>query len=81
MIFRVELYGRLREVGLGEIVELELGKNPKAFEVLAALARRMGSKAELLQGAALATESEILASQAPVPGTGRLAALPPVCGG
>lgn len=80
MMLRVELYGRLREAGLGESAELELGASPRAREVLKALSRLMGDKGYLLEGAVLASENEVLGPSAPVP-RGRLAALPPVCGG
>ncbi len=78
---RVELFGRLREAGLGDCVELEVEAGWRAAEVLAAVARRLGAAAALVEGAALATEEEVLAPGAEVPAEGRLAALPPVCGG
>lgn len=74
----IELYGRLREAGA--CVELELPEGCSAADALAALKDKLGPKAALLEGAVLATESAVLASGDAVP-EGRLAALPPVCGG
>lgn len=81
MKVRVELYGRLSEAGLGKSVELKLRGKPKSRELLEALAARLGPQARLLQGAALATERELLGASDPIPSRGRLAVLPPVCGG
>jgi len=78
---RVELYGRLREAGFGGSVALEVAPDARAGDVLAALARRLGARRGLLTGAALATGEAVLAAGEPVPSRGRLAALPPVCGG
>lgn len=71
----VELYGRLREHG-GSLT-LELPEGASAGSALAELGRRLGGAAA---GAVLATESAVLASEDRLP-SGRLAALPPVCGG
>ncbi|MBI4424479.1 MAG: MoaD/ThiS family protein [Elusimicrobia bacterium] len=80
MTRRVELYGRLRDAGAGQAVELEVPPGASARDVLAALARRLGAGASL-QGVALATDAAVLPPDAEVPAAGRLAALPPVCGG
>lgn len=80
MTVRVELYGRLRDAGLGPAVELEVADGARARDVLAALARRLPEPG-WLGGAVLASEDEVLAADGEVPGGVRLAALPPVCGG
>lgn len=77
---RVELYGRLKEQ-LGETLELEVPADLRADELLSRLARQMGRRGRFLQGSVLATENEILEGTMPVPASGRLALLPPVCGG
>ncbi len=77
----IELYGVLKEGGLGATVELELAESATAAETLARLKALFADKAALLQGAVLATENEILAAGDPLPASRRLAALPPVCGG
>lgn len=76
----IELYGRLRDAGLGPGVEVELREGASAAEALAALRAAFGPRASLLDGAALATESAVLSPEEPAAGA-RLAALPPVCGG
>lgn len=81
MTRRVDLYGRLRGAGLGDSVDLEVGSTTTAQEVLFELARRFGAAKGLLQGSALATESEVLPATSLVPPSGALAVLPPVCGG
>lgn len=81
MLIQIELYGRLREAGLGDKVEIDVAEGLSAGEILAALARRLGENGDLLAGAALATESEVLSPSAPAPAGARLAVLPPVCGG
>lgn len=77
----VELYGRLRDAGLGASVELELPERARAKDALAALASSLGSRGALLEGVVLATESAVLSADDGLPAEGRLAALPPVCGG
>ena len=77
---RVELYGRLRDAGAGDSVELEVRPGAAAAEVLEALERALGGSG-VLAGAVLATDSAVLSSSEPVPEGCRLAALPPVCGG
>lgn len=78
---KIRLYGRLREAGAGDCVELTLAPESTAAEALARLAELLGPKAGLLKGAALATGTEILRSGDLLPKKGLLAALPPVCGG
>jgi hypothetical protein len=77
---KIELYGRLRDAGLGGSVSVELPKGASAREALAILKMALGRKAVLLRGCVLATGDEILASTDALP-PGRLAVLPPVCGG
>lgn len=77
----MELYGRLRDCGLGDAAELALAEKATAAQALEALARLAGAKGRFVEGAVLATESEILAPGAEVPAGARLAALPPVSGG
>ncbi len=76
----VELYGRLRDAAASP-VELELPEGATAAQTLAALRAKLGAQGALLDGAALASESVVLAAEDAVPKGGRLAALPPVCGG
>lgn len=75
---RIELYGRLREAAEG--VEVELAPGATAKTALEAIGKAIG-RPELLKGAVLATDSEVLDGSAAVPAGGRLAVLPPVCGG
>ena len=77
----VELYGRLREAASEPAVEVELSEGATAKDALEALRAALGAKASLLEGAALASEDAVLGSKDPLPKEGRLAALPPVCGG
>lgn len=81
MKVRVELYGRLREAGLGESVELDIGPGARASGIIEGLVLLLGQKGDRLEGAAVATETEVLSGASPVPLKGRLAVLPPVCGG
>lgn len=76
----IELYGRLRDAGVGPAVEVELEEGATAAQALEALRRALGAKGALLEGSALACESAVLRTSDPLP-EGRLAALPPVCGG
>lgn len=78
---RVELYGRLRDAGLGSSVELDLPARASARQALLALREALGRRGALLDGCALATGEDVLAPNDPVPARGALAALPPVCGG
>ncbi len=80
MKITIELYGRLRDAGLGHAVEVELGEGATARDALAALRQAFGARAALLEGVALATGEAVLAAQDAVPDAA-LAALPPVCGG
>ena len=80
MIVRVELYGRLREAGLGDEIKLQFARRPKACEVIEELKRRLGKNGEILKGSALASQTAVLQLSQRIP-TGRLAVLPPVCGG
>ena len=81
MIVTIELYGRLRDAGLGNCVEVELPEKATAAEALAGLRRKLGERGAWLDGTALASDSEVLAPEATLPHAARLAALPPVCGG
>jgi molybdopterin converting factor small subunit len=78
---RIELYGRLRDAGLGDHAVVALPERATARQALAALKDALGRRAALLAGCALATDDEILVSSDTLPKAGRLAALPPVCGG
>jgi molybdopterin converting factor small subunit len=77
---KIELYGRLRDAGHGSVVNLDLPKDVTVRQTLAALKTVFGPKAALLHGCALAGSDEILSSSDLLP-EGRLAVLPPVCGG
>lgn len=77
---KIELYGRLRDAGLGDSLVLDLPRSTSARQALALVKAVLGRKASLLEGCALATDDEILSSSDPIP-SGRLALLPPVCGG
>mgnify|MGYP001612080807 CR=1 FL=1 len=77
---KIELYGRLRDAGFGAAVGVDLPNAATARQALSALKAAFGAKAPLLVGCALATGDEVLAPSERLPG-GRLAVLPPVCGG
>lgn len=77
---KIELYGRLRDAGLGSAVLVDLPKAATARQALSVLKSTFRAKAPLLQGCALATAEEILSPSDELP-SGRLALLPPVCGG
>ncbi len=77
---KIELYGRLRDAGLGSAVEVVLPKNATAGRALTVLKSSFGRKAALLTGCVIATGDDVLSSSDALPG-GRLAVLPPVCGG
>lgn len=77
---KIELYGRLRDAGLGSAVLIDLPKAVTARQALSVLKSTFGAKASLLQGCALATDEEVLSPSDALP-AGRLALLPPVCGG
>jgi molybdopterin converting factor small subunit len=81
MTIFVELYGRLRDAGLESPVELELPHGATAAQALSALKDKLGAEATRLAGAALASETQVLAADEKIPQGGRLAALPPVSGG
>ena len=76
----IELYGLLKEAG-GPTVEVELPDDATAADALAALKAVFKDRGGSLTGAALASEDSVLASTDRLPRSGRLAALPPVCGG
>ncbi|MDP3543730.1 MAG: hypothetical protein Q8T11_14775 [Elusimicrobiota bacterium] len=77
---KIELYGRLRDAGFGAAVSVDVPQNATARQALSVLKSAFGEKASLLQGCALATGEEVLAAGDTLP-SGRLALLPPVCGG
>ncbi len=77
---KIELYGRLRDAGLGSSVVLEMPAAATARQALSVLKTSFGRKAALLDGCVLATGDEVLSSADELP-AGRLALLPPVCGG
>lgn len=76
----IELYGRLKDAGYGACITLDLPPAATARQALAALKKKFGAKASLLEGCALATGEEVLSPSDRIL-KGRLAALPPVCGG
>lgn len=76
----IALYGRLRDAELGSSVSVVLPKNASVRQALSVLKSSFGRKAVLLDGCVLATNDEVLASTDELP-SGRLAVLPPVCGG
>ena len=77
----IELYGRLRDANLGSTLSVELAPMATARQALTALRSALGAKASLLSGCVLAGADNVLASSDLVPKKGRLAVLPPVCGG
>ena len=77
---RINLYGRLRDAGLGSSVSVELPKSATARQALSVLKTAFGKKSPLLHGCVLATGDEVLSSSDALP-SGLLAVLPPVCGG
>lgn len=77
---RIELYGRLRDLGLGSAVSLALPRNADARAAVAAMKARLGPRATALTGCVLASGESVLAPGDRIP-AGRLALLPPVCGG
>jgi hypothetical protein len=81
VLLRIELYGCLKDGGLGDFAEVEVAPGSTARQALEALSLRLGKRAVLAQAAVLATDSLILRPEEEVPADARLAALPPVCGG
>lgn len=77
---KIALYGRLRDAGLGSAVVLDMPEAATARQALAALKAAFGAKAALLDGCVIATGDEVLSSSDKLP-DGRVALLPPVCGG
>ncbi len=78
---KVGLYGRLRDAGLGEAVELDVEPGQTAAELLEILKARLGPVAALAAGAVVATDDEVLPASSRLPESGGLSVLPPVCGG
>jgi len=81
MVLRIELYGCLKDGGLGDFAEVEVSAGATSRQTLEALSARLGKRAALAQAAVLATDFRILRADETVPADARLAALPPVCGG
>ncbi len=77
---KIELYGRLRDAGFGQSVSVTLPPSATARQAMAALTDSFGPKAALLKSCVLAASDEVLALSDRLP-SGRLAVLPPVCGG
>lgn len=77
---KIELYGRLREAGFGAAVALDLPRPATVRQAFHALKAAFGAKAALLDGCALAGDDTVLRAAERLP-PGRLAVLPPVCGG
>ncbi|MEK7390407.1 MAG: hypothetical protein AAB036_12005 [Elusimicrobiota bacterium] len=76
----IELYGRLRDAGLGASLRVDIPAGANVRGALKALKISLGAKASLIDGCALATADAVLADGDRLP-SGRLALLPPVCGG
>ena len=74
----IELYGRLRDAGRGAAVRADLPPRATARQVLDALRPALGQS---LAGCVLAAADRLLGPSERVPARGRLAVLPPVCGG
>lgn len=77
----IELYGRLRDAGAGDSISIELAPRATARQALAGLKKALGRRGGLVDGCSLATDEDVLLPSDPIPAEGRLAALPPVCGG
>jgi hypothetical protein len=77
----IMLFGRLRDAGLGDSVKVPLPPRATARQALAALKKALGRKGGLVDGCSLATDEDVLLASDSIPPQGRLAALPPVCGG
>jgi hypothetical protein len=80
MTRKIELYGRLKDAGFGPTISLALPPNATARHALLALKAAFGPKSALLASCVLAGADEVLAPAERLP-AGRLAVLPPVCGG
>ena len=78
---KIQLFGRLRDAGLGGSVVVILPPRATACQALDALKAALGGRGALLTGCALATGTSVLGPAERVPAAGPLAALPPVCGG
>lgn len=74
---KIELYGRLKDAGFGSSLTLEIPASATASDALALLKPVLRGG---LTGCVLASADEILASADKLP-SGKLALLPPVCGG
>ena len=74
----IELYGRLRDAGHGAAVSAELPAGATARQVLSALGPVLATN---LSGCVVAAADRVLGPSERVPAKGRLAVLPPVCGG
>ncbi|UPT73240.1 MAG: molybdenum cofactor biosynthesis protein MoaE [Elusimicrobiota bacterium] len=72
---KVELYGRLKDAGLGPVLTLELPPNATARHALSALKSAFGPQSGLLASCVLAGADEVLAPGERLP-AGRLAVLP-----
>ena len=77
----IELYGRLRDAGAGGSIMIDLPERATARQTLAAVKKALGRRGGLVDGCSLATDEDVLLPSDSVPAKGRLAALPPVCGG
>ncbi len=74
---KVELYGRLRDAGFGASLTVDLPPTATCREALASLKPALRQQ---LHGCVLASNDEVLSPGDTLP-SGRLALLPPVCGG
>ena len=77
---KIELFGRLRDAGFGAAVTVDLPGGSTARRALQALQAVFGAKSALLDGCVLAGDDTVLNAAERLP-SGRLAVLPPVCGG
>ncbi len=78
---RIELFGRLKDAGLGSAVLIYLPHRATVRQAMKAVETSFGSKHAVLKGCALASDDAVLSLSDRLPSKGRLALLPPVCGG
>jgi hypothetical protein len=75
------LYGRLKDLGLGSSVVVDLPPRSNCRQALHALEFVFKGGRHSLKGCVLATSKAVLSPSDAVPKQGVLAVLPPVCGG
>ena len=74
---KIELYGRLKDAGFGSSLTVDIPASATAREALALLKPSLRRQ---LNGCVLASNDEVLSLSDDLP-SGKLALLPPVCGG